>query len=62
MPQAAIGTSERILDELRGWVEHETPTTDAAAVNGLIGRAEAELRAVGAAIERIPARTAMATR
>jgi glutamate carboxypeptidase len=54
MPQTEIGTSERLLDELRGWVEHETPTTDAAAVNGLIGRAEAELRAVGAAIERLP--------
>ena len=54
MPQTEIGTSERLLAELRTWVEHETPTTDAAAVNGLIGRAEAELRAVGAAIERIP--------
>jgi glutamate carboxypeptidase len=54
MPQTDIGTSERLLAELRGWVEHETPTTDAAAVNGLIGKAEAELRAVGAAIERIP--------
>lgn len=56
MPRTAIGTSERLLEELKGWVLHETPTTDAAAVNGLIGKAEAELRAVGAAIERIPGR------
>jgi len=56
MPQTDIGSSERILGELRDWVEHETPTTDAAAVNGLISRAEAELRAVGAAVERLPGR------
>ncbi|MBB5687977.1 M20 family metallopeptidase [Roseomonas alkaliterrae] len=56
MPRTEIGTSERLLEELKGWVLHETPTTDAAAVNGLIGKAEAELRAVGAAIERIPGR------
>ena len=52
MPQTAIGSSERLLDELKGWVLHETPTTDPQAVNGLIGKAEAELRAVGAAVER----------
>jgi glutamate carboxypeptidase len=56
MPRTEIGTSERLLEELKGWVLHETPTTDAAAVNGLIGKAEAGLRAVGAAIERIPGR------
>lgn len=56
MPQTEIGTSERLLDELKGWVLHETPTTDPAALNGLIDKAEAELRAVGAAIERIPGR------
>ena len=56
MPQTEIGTSERLLEELRTWVEHETPTTDPVAVNGLIGKAEAELRSVGAAIERIPGR------
>ena len=54
MPQTEIGSSERLLEELKTWVLHETPTTDASAVNGLIGKAEAELRAVGAAIERIP--------
>lgn len=54
MPATEIGSSERLLAELRSWVEHETPTTDAAAVNGLLDRAEAELRGVGAAIERRP--------
>mgnify|MGYP002621573493 CR=1 FL=1 len=56
MPRTAIGTSERLLEELRRWVEHETPTTDARAVNGLLDIAEGELRAVGATIERIPGR------
>jgi glutamate carboxypeptidase len=56
MPQTEIGTSERLLAELRAWVEHETPTTDGAAVNGLLDRAEAELRAAGAALERLPGR------
>ncbi|MFC7734764.1 M20 family metallopeptidase [Roseomonas sp. GCM10028921] len=56
MPQTRIGTSEALLEELRGWVLHETPTTDPAAVNGLMDRAEAELRAAGAVVERIPGR------
>ncbi|HWL81443.1 MAG TPA: M20 family metallopeptidase [Roseomonas sp.] len=54
MPVTEIGTSERLLEELRGWVEHETPTTDPAAIDGLMDKAEAELRAVGATIERLP--------
>jgi len=54
MPVTEIGTSERLLEELRGWVEHETPTTDPAAIDGLTDKAEAELRAVGATIERLP--------
>ncbi|MDN3564791.1 M20 family metallopeptidase [Paeniroseomonas aquatica] len=56
MPQTDIGTSDRILAELRGWVEHETPTTDAGAVNGLLDRCQAELAGVGAAIERLAGR------
>jgi len=56
MPATRIGTSEALLEELRGWVLHETPTTDPAAVNGLVDRAEAELRAVGAEVERLPGR------
>ncbi|MCS6891661.1 MAG: M20 family metallopeptidase [Rhodovarius sp.] len=51
-----IGSSERLLEELRGWVEMETPSTDAAAVNRLLDHAEAELRRVGAVIERLPGR------
>jgi glutamate carboxypeptidase len=56
MPQTEIGPSERLLEELRLWVTHETPTTDPAAVNGLMDMAEAELRAAGAALERVPGR------
>ena len=43
MPQTEIGSSERLLQELRTWVEHETPTTDPKAVNGLLdNRAQAQ--------------------
>ncbi len=56
MPRTQLGTSDRLLQELRVWVEHETPTTDPAAVNALLGMAELELRAVGAALERHPGR------
>jgi len=56
MPRTIIGSSDRLLAELRGWVERETPSTDAAAVNGLLDLAERELRAVGAMLERLPGR------
>jgi len=56
MPQTELGTAERLLEELRSWVEHETPTTDAVAVNGLMDRCEADLRAVGGRVTRIPGR------
>jgi glutamate carboxypeptidase len=56
MPATQIGTSERLLDELKTWVMRETPTTDAAAVNGLADLAEAGLRAAGGVVERIPGR------
>jgi glutamate carboxypeptidase len=56
MPATQVGTSEALLEELRGWVLHETPTTDPKAVNGLMDKAEAGLREVGAAITRIPGR------
>jgi glutamate carboxypeptidase len=56
MPRTEIGTSERLLAELRGWVEAETPTTDPAALNRLLDRCQAELAAVGGAMERLPGR------
>ncbi len=56
MPQTQISTSEDLLAELAGWVRTETPTTDAAAVNRLLDRAEADLTQVGAGITRIPGR------
>ncbi|MBP0494557.1 M20 family metallopeptidase [Roseomonas indoligenes] len=56
MPQTRIGTSEALLEELQGWVLHETPTTDPVAVNGLMDRAETALREAGAVVERIPGR------
>jgi glutamate carboxypeptidase len=56
MPATELGTSERMLEELRTWVAHETPTTDPRAVNGLVDMAEAGLRGVGAALTRIPGR------
>ncbi|MFC3126973.1 M20/M25/M40 family metallo-hydrolase [Pseudoroseomonas globiformis] len=56
MPMTRIGTSETLLEELRGWVEHETPTTDPAAIDALMDKIAAELEAVGARVERIPGR------
>jgi glutamate carboxypeptidase len=54
MPLTEIGTSDRLLAELRSWVEAETPTTDAAAVNRLMDRCAADLAAAGGALERLP--------
>ena len=54
MPLTEIGTSERLLAELRGWVEAETPTTDATAVNRLMDRCAADLAQAGGVLERLP--------
>ena len=56
MPQTQVGTSEDLLAELAGWVRQETPTTDPAAVDALMDRADAGLAEAGAAITRIPGR------
>ncbi len=56
MPQTPLASSEALLEELRHWVELETPTTDPAAVNRLMDLAETGLRDVGAELTRIPGR------
>ena len=44
-----------MLADLRRWVECESPTFDAAAVNRMMDLAAADLEALGAAVERVPA-------
>jgi glutamate carboxypeptidase len=56
MPRTELGSSDRLLAELRTWVEAETPTTDPLAVNRLLDRCQAELAAAGGALERLPGR------
>jgi len=48
--------AEAMLKGLRAWVESESPTYDAAAVDRMIDLATGELAAMGASIERIPGR------
>lgn len=48
--------AEAILAGLRPWVECESPTFDAAAVNRMMDLAARELALLGARIERIPGR------
>ncbi|MDF2601649.1 MAG: carboxypeptidase [Methylobacterium brachiatum] len=48
--------AESILATLRPWVECESPTHDAAAVNRMMGLAARDLAVAGAAIETIPGR------
>jgi len=48
--------AEEILAGIRGWVEMESPSHDAAAVNRLVDKVEGELRTLGARVERIPGR------
>ena len=43
MPATEIGPSAALLEELRLWVEHETPTSDPAAINALMDEAEREI-------------------
>ncbi|WP_114376967.1 M20 family metallopeptidase [Elioraea thermophila] len=56
VPVTDPGPAEALLAGLRAWVECETPTDEPARVNALIDRAEAPLRAAGAAVTRIPGR------
>ncbi len=48
--------ADDMLDRLRPWVECESPTFDAAAVNRAMEVAGRDLALIGAAVERIPGR------
>jgi glutamate carboxypeptidase len=48
--------AEEMLAGLRPWVECESPTWDAAAINRMMDLASYDLAAMGARIERIPGR------
>lgn len=48
--------AEEILQDIRAWVEIETPTTDGAAVNRLVDLVEAGVRHLGMQVERLPGR------
>lgn len=48
--------ADKILSGLIPWVQIESPTYDAAAVNRLMDLAEGDLRRLGAEIERVPGR------
>ncbi len=48
--------SDTMLEGLRPWIECESPTYDAGAVNRMMDLAAYDLAAIGATIERIPGR------
>ncbi|MBI3708309.1 MAG: M20/M25/M40 family metallo-hydrolase [Proteobacteria bacterium] len=48
--------ADEILDGIRQWVEVESPSHDAVAVNRMADMVATDLRAIGAAIERTPGR------
>src|ERR1700730_11040747 len=48
--------AKAMIEGLRPWVECESPTFDAAAVDRMIDLAASDLAAMGATIERIPGR------
>ncbi len=48
--------TEEMLAGLRPWIECESPSFDAAAVNRMMDLAQHELAALGARVERIPGR------
>lgn len=48
--------ADEILAGIREWVEIESPTTDAAAVNRMVDKVQADFAAIGARLERIPGR------
>ena len=48
--------ADEILAGIREWVEIESPTTDAAAVNRMVDKVQADYAGIGARLERIPGR------
>ncbi|MBN8633351.1 MAG: M20/M25/M40 family metallo-hydrolase [Rhodobacterales bacterium] len=52
--------TDEILAGIRDWVEIESPTTDAAAVNRMVDKVAADYAAIGAKLERIPGRDGFA--
>ncbi|KZD03353.1 M20 family metallopeptidase [Oceanibaculum pacificum] len=48
--------AEEILEGIRRWVEIESPSHDAAAVNRMVDQVESEMKAIGAKLERVPGR------
>ncbi|SDR17136.1 glutamate carboxypeptidase [Rhizobiales bacterium GAS113] len=46
----------KLLEEIRAWVEIESPTTDAEAVNRMVDKVQADAGAAGAPTCRIPGR------
>jgi glutamate carboxypeptidase len=48
--------TKSLLDEIRSWVEIESPTTEPAAVNRMVDKVEADAKAAGTRMERIPGR------
>jgi glutamate carboxypeptidase len=48
--------AREILEGIQSWVEIETPSTDAGAVNVLVEKVCRDLAAVGAHVERVPGR------
>jgi len=48
--------TDEILQYIRAWVEFETPTTNADAVNRLVNHVEVEVREIGMQVTRTPGR------
>jgi glutamate carboxypeptidase len=48
--------ADELLAGIREWVEIESPTTDAASVNRMVDKVQADFAAIGARMERIPGR------
>ncbi|MES0132585.1 M20 family metallopeptidase [Mesorhizobium sp. M0029] len=48
--------TQALLDEVKTWVEIESPSIDAVAVNRLMDKIEADANAAGASMKRIPGR------